>query len=148
MAIQISEKKLSPKAQKALSNAKNKSQFLRDAIEHYVSKDIPQITNDPELKEDIKEIKEFLMKIASQKTSNDEVAFTQETFASSQKEIKAEKNLSENKKENQAVENRDLKIEEDSTEKNEKANISEDGYTEEQKREIEEMLVNSIDNFF
>lgn len=37
MAIQISEKLLSEKARKALSNAVSKSQFLRDAIEFYVN---------------------------------------------------------------------------------------------------------------
>ena len=39
MGIQITEKGLSSKARKALSNAKNKSQFLREAIEFYVQRE-------------------------------------------------------------------------------------------------------------
>lgn len=39
MGIQITEKGLSSKARKALSNAKNKSRFLREAIEFYVQRE-------------------------------------------------------------------------------------------------------------
>lgn len=59
LAIQISENHLSPEAVKALNNAKNKSQFLRDAIEFYVNRK----EDDNGLKNDIKQIKELLVNI-------------------------------------------------------------------------------------
>lgn len=68
MAIQISEKHLSPEAKRALNNAKNKSQFMRDAIEYYVKSE--KIQNAVEtscysdIKEDIKEIKEMLKSLS------------------------------------------------------------------------------------
>lgn len=70
MAIQITEKLLSAKAQKALNNAVNKSQFLRDAIEYYVNRE-PQATAstasiDPDIRNDIQEIKELLQKLTNQ----------------------------------------------------------------------------------
>lgn len=68
MAIQISENNLSPKARKALANAKNKSQLLRDALEFYVNRDevvaSPVTGVDSGLQSDIKEIKELLKGLA------------------------------------------------------------------------------------
>jgi|LSQX01.3.fsa_nt_gb hypothetical protein len=70
MAIQISEKFLSPRAVAALNKAPNKSQFLRDAIEYYVNRGpvnissrIPGISDASELQSDIKDIKELLNRI-------------------------------------------------------------------------------------
>ncbi|MCT4584045.1 MAG: hypothetical protein N4A54_03885 [Peptostreptococcaceae bacterium] len=81
MAIQISEHKLSPQAKKALNNSKNKSQFLRDAIEFYVKRDQQTDLNsssDPEMKEDIKEIKDMLLQLSS-KSINFESAVDKDT---------------------------------------------------------------------
>lgn len=71
MAIQISEKFLSPRAIAALNKAPNKSQFLRDAIEYYVNRGpvnissrIPGISDISDLRDDIKDIKELLSSIA------------------------------------------------------------------------------------
>lgn len=70
MAIQISENNLSPKARKALANAKNKSQLLRDALEFYVNRDeiitSPVTSIDSALHSDIKEIKELLKGLSLQ----------------------------------------------------------------------------------
>jgi hypothetical protein len=70
MAIQISEKFLSPRAVAALNKAPNKSQFLRDAIEYYVNRGpvnissrIPGVSDASELQSDIKDIKELLNRI-------------------------------------------------------------------------------------
>lgn len=61
MGIQISEHKLSPRAQAALRNAKSKSQFLRDAIEFYVSRDMDSMnTLLSELMEEIKALSKML----------------------------------------------------------------------------------------
>lgn len=61
MGIQISEDKLSPRAQAALRNAKSKSQFLRDAIEFYVSRDMDSMnTLLSELMEEIKALRKML----------------------------------------------------------------------------------------
>lgn len=66
MGIQISEDKLSPLASKALKNAKNKSQFLRDAIEFYVQRG----TIDDEIRNDLNELKEMIRKLHTQPISN------------------------------------------------------------------------------
>lgn len=58
MGIQIEENKLSQEAQKALRNAKNKSQFMRDAIEYYVRKE--PVAGNFEFSKDIKDIKSML----------------------------------------------------------------------------------------
>ena len=62
MAIQISEKNLSPLAAKALNNAKNKSQFLRDAVEFYVQRGIQTGGNHNEngIRSDLGEIKDMI----------------------------------------------------------------------------------------
>lgn len=66
MAIQISEDKLSPEAKEALRNAKSKSQLLRDALEAYVrNMDVSStITKNNNLANDIKDIKDMLLKIS------------------------------------------------------------------------------------
>ncbi|WP_394903751.1 hypothetical protein, partial [Clostridium butyricum] len=66
MAIQISEDKLSPEAKEALRNAKSKSQLLRDALEAYVrNMDVSAtITKNNNLANDIKDIKDMLLKIS------------------------------------------------------------------------------------
>lgn len=67
MAIQISEKHLSPEAKRALSNAKNKSQFMRDAIEFYVrrgfDKENIEVSCDSEIRKDIKEVKQEIKEL-------------------------------------------------------------------------------------
>lgn len=77
MAIQISEKGLSPEAKRALNNAKNKSQFMRDAIEYYVKsgniQDTVEISCDSEIKEDIKEIKEILKNLSINRSALESV---------------------------------------------------------------------------
>lgn len=71
MAIQIDEKHLSVEAKRALSNAKSKSQLLRDALEFYVSKTggISEIKSDVnnEMVNDVKEIKKMLLAISQNK---------------------------------------------------------------------------------
>jgi hypothetical protein len=70
MAIQIDEKLLSPRAREALANAKSKSKLLRDALEAYIRNDPNQSfagnvqdVGDPEVKQDIKDIKDMLLKL-------------------------------------------------------------------------------------
>lgn len=71
MAIQIDEKHLSVEARRALSNAKSKSQLLRDALEFYVSKNggMSEIKSDVnnEMVNDVKEIKKMLLEISQNK---------------------------------------------------------------------------------
>lgn len=64
MGIQIKEHQLSPEVRKALKNSKNKSQFLRDALEFYVRKSENSnsiVQND--IQNDIREIKGLLIKL-------------------------------------------------------------------------------------
>lgn len=91
MAIQIDEKHLSPEAKRALNNAKSKSQFMRDAIEFYVSRNVQniQVSCDSEIKDDIKEIKAMLKKLSIAGITLDEVSSTIKV-ESSNEEIKAE----------------------------------------------------------
>lgn len=69
MAIQISEKNLSPEARNALNNSKNKSQLMRDALEYYVGNKKNQetldvsVSCDTEIKNEIKEIKDEISQI-------------------------------------------------------------------------------------
>lgn len=69
MAIQITEKHLSPEAKKALDNAVNKSQFLRDAIEFYVRRgqvsECENVGENTTLREELKEIKSILAQLTS-----------------------------------------------------------------------------------
>lgn len=60
LGIQISEHNLSPEAKEALNNAKNKSQFLRDAIEFYVRRG----EQNKDIEKDIREIKDLLKDLA------------------------------------------------------------------------------------
>ncbi len=62
MAIQISTDKLSGEAKAVLDNTKNKSQFMRDAIEFYVS--------NRSIKDDLDEIKAVLRQIAENKITS------------------------------------------------------------------------------
>lgn len=61
MAMQISTNKLSPEAKKAVDNANNKSQFLRDAIEYYVKEHSSQ----KNIENELNEIKSLLLKLTS-----------------------------------------------------------------------------------
>lgn len=73
MAIQISESKLSDLARTELNKSKNKSQFLRDAIEYYVRRgdkesftESPRTNNNNEkIEKDIREIKEMLTNLTT-----------------------------------------------------------------------------------
>lgn len=78
LAIQIDEKLLSEEAKYFLRNAKNKSQFLRDALEFYVRNirgDISTLSNcqqcnfDIDVVNDIKEIKFLLLQQLSNQSS-------------------------------------------------------------------------------
>lgn len=75
MGITISEKYLSPQVKKALANAKNKSQFIREALDFYVSRESIEVGSDTEsivvkemdseMKSDIKEIKKLLLNMST-----------------------------------------------------------------------------------
>lgn len=140
MAIQISEKNLSPKAQKALNNAVNKSQFLRDAIEFYVSREYPEAAPDPEIKNDIKEIKELLLRITTQPgTIETAVSIEKVTIPEAVKPaIKAE--AAEKPK---AVINNDAAV----STKETVTNQPDSDMSEAEKKAIEKMLDESLLNF-
>ena len=147
MAIQISEHKLSPLAQQALSNAKNKSQFLRDAIEYYVSSEL----NNLDIKEDIKEIKNILKQLASQTVYDETVATKNEE---EKENITVNINSNDDIKKtvdnvNNTESNKQLNIESKET-KNEtinksiKSNATKDELTEKQKKYLEDLIDNSL----
>jgi len=147
MAIQISEHKLSPLAQQALNNAKNKSQFLRDAIEYYVSSEL----NNLDIKEDIKEIKNILKQLASQTVYDETVATKNEE---EKENITVNINSNDDIKKtvdnvNNTESNKQLNIESKET-KNEtinksiKSNATKDELTEKQKKYLEDLIDNSL----
>lgn len=130
LAIQISEKHLSKEARNALANAKNKSQFLRNALEFYVKSitvadkdsDNSNFLHNSEVIKDIKEIKDILLRLSS----HGEIAGT----------INLD-DIEENPK--------DLINEQINKQKSlEKKN---DGLSDDERREIEKMLDNSLDVF-
>lgn len=139
MAIQINEKHLSSKAKKALNNAKNKSQFLRDAIEFYVNRESVYENIGSDLKEDVREIKELLLKMSIPPLIT-ETAITKESFLTSQS---PKSSVQDSSKE---IEIDKLKEYAASEVKVEEA-INDDGLSEAKKKEIAEMLDNSIDLF-
>lgn len=66
ISIQVDEKKLSSLAAKALLNAKNKSQFLREAIEFYVQRSLPAQSSVPDVRPDLEEIKDLIRDLHTQ----------------------------------------------------------------------------------
>ncbi len=139
MAIQISEHKLSPEAKKALNNAKNKSQFLRDAIEYYVKRG-KESTDFIKMKEEIKEIKSLLI----QMTSNSKPIYTEtavtETFKDNIVSIKKENNNSEDK----TVERKDIEQTNKKPADNKKTNNKSKDLTERQKETLENLIDSSL----
>lgn len=125
MAIQISENNLSEKAKKALSNAKNKSQFMRDAIEYYVDSQYPGLL--PELLDEIKEVKKIVSSFSLQQQSFSEQAATKEHY----QEIKQSEDNIKDTEINSALQDLD----------------NGDDYTSDEKAEIERMLDFSLDQF-
>jgi len=63
ISIQVDEQKLSTQAAKALKNAKNKSQFLRDAIEFFVQRELPENIVKQDVRSDLEEIKELIREL-------------------------------------------------------------------------------------
>jgi len=143
VSIQINETKLSPEARKALQNSKSKSQFMRDAIEFYVKHRQTTNTTDPEIKEDIKQIKEMLKKLCTEGTK---VSFTENISSEEVRtEITNEKDIVEipvineikDKEPEKKTEVINNPIKEEVT-----GNID-----DEKKREIEKLLDASLDLF-
>lgn len=166
MGIQIDEKLLSEDVKKVLHNVKNKSQFLRDALEFYV-KNMNTVNNssgecnlNKDLIEDIKDIKSMLLEISKGSNVN-----TIESPSINYKETitKEGKPIEENiiKEESTKVEVKSAKEQNTKAEVsviNELDNIKDNGsddkselknneMTDEQKREIEEMINNSLNLF-
>lgn len=66
ISIQVDEKKLSARAANALLNAKNKSQFLRDALEFYVQRSLPTQGAVSDVRPDLEEIKDLIRDLHTQ----------------------------------------------------------------------------------
>lgn len=124
MAIQISEDKLSEKARKALKNSKNKSQFLRDAIEFYVSSQMPEILTE------LKEIKQLIISNSQAFQAFSEQAAVNEAKAENeQKSLNFEK--ANETKQLQAVQN----------------DVKNDSFSESEKAEINRMVDELLEKF-
>lgn len=146
MAIQINEKHLSPEATQALQNAKSKSQFLRDAVEFYVSKEGETSILKKEvdiLKSDIKEIKNLLIEVLQQQQQPQSQKINEVVVDEPlHKESSSEKNTGaheEGKKVERMKEKQPLK----GPEKEERSSSTDD-ISEEQKKQIEQMLANNM----
>jgi len=124
LAIQISEGKLSEKARKALKNSKNKSQFLRDAIEFYVSSQMPEILTE------LKEIKQLIISNSQAFQAFSEQAAVNEAKAENeQKSLNFEK--ANETKQLQAVQN----------------DVKNDSFSESEKAEINRMVDELLEKF-
>lgn len=154
MAIQISENKLSPKARKALANAKSKSQFLRDALEFYVSRDdvdsslsseiSPELTS---LVSEIKELKSLMKEIATRPVG--ELVATKEVVPVEMPAVVEETRKSEMI---QDVQSQNAQAKTESVinpviREEDTAGTAPDGMSEEEKKRIEDMLSDSLNMF-
>jgi len=154
VSIQINETKLSPEARKALQNSKSKSQFMRDAIEFYVKHRQTTNTTDPEIKEDIKQIKEMLKKLCTEGTK---VSFTENISSEEVRtEITNEKDIVEIPVINEIKDKEPVQIMDKTIKEPEKKTevindpIKEEvtgNIDDEKKREIEKLLDASLDLF-
>ncbi len=161
MAIQIDEKLLSQKAKDALSNSKSKSKLLRDALEAYVRSSAYEagsssinVSGDPQLKQDIKEIKEMLLRLTTGEINSQLVIHTVEHIKTAQKDLGEKSEASNirqtdnNKKDKPQKDNDEI---DNSTEKREAVipNIKgAEGLSEEKKKEIEGMYDSLLDTMF
>jgi hypothetical protein len=95
MSITLNEKYLSPEAQKALENSKNKSQFMRDALEFYVNRKnvVPSAQgNDDQMDRllaEMDEMKSLIKDLASRSEGLD----TEKQFSKRSSESKQEKSI-------------------------------------------------------
>lgn len=121
MSFYIREKNLSPEALKQLSQAENKSLFVREAIEFYVhhGKDI--------LKE-LKDIKELVKNVPNLSTSK-EIQISGKTV---QSPVVTQDNSNKEASKNEVHE------------QHKKAENKKDKITEEKKKEIEQQILKSI----
>lgn len=152
MAIQIDEKLLSNEAKQFLSNTKNKSQLLREALEVYIRNfkggmESTECNLNEDVIKDIKDIKQMMLQMANgykpviiSETSVD----MQVKEIQSQESIKKIKNINIQPELIKTVKDQPEVI--NNEEKKDSLNIA-DEMTEEQKREIEKLLDNSLDNF-
>ena len=66
LSIQVDERKLSVLAANALGNAKNKSQFLRDAIEFYSQRTLPEKKGSNNIQSELENLKEMIRELQTQ----------------------------------------------------------------------------------
>lgn len=164
MAIQIDEKLLSSEVKTFLNTAKNKSRFLRDALEFYVKhirEGVPSSTNSSlsdDLVKDIKDIKDMLIK---QMANNYNPSLEKEVLIDSQEkepiiinevvEFKKIEPIQEFIKEKQVLENQQVLTEKQEVKSNNEINLnrksSKKVMTEEEKEEIRKSIANSINDF-
>lgn len=130
MSFYIREKNLSPEALKQLSQAENKSLFVREAIEFYVhhGKDI--------LKE-LKDIKELVKNVPNLSTSK-EIQISGKTVQESP--VVTQDNSNKNKEVSKLIELKNEVHEQH----NNKTENKKDVISEEKKKEIEQQILKSI----
>lgn len=168
MAIQISEKFLSPEAKSVLDNAKNKSQLLRDALEFYVKYMKGQVNSsvepglNKELENDVKDIKKMLLELCEgnklvpiKQQNTTDISKSEESLYKSiinkDKEPNEEFNIRHNdvmiteNKSSQITEKRINK--EDNINKGSVKERNNNMISEAEKEEIEKMLDASLNNF-
>lgn len=157
MAIQIDERHLSVEAQRALNNAKNKSQLLRDALEYYVRRGgvISEVTFDSnnEVANNVKEIKNMLLEMSKGYTP----IVTKEISSDTEEKSTAKKVVKKVEPIEKVIEKVEVKevIKDNITNINENIEVNgsdvkkdndKKGMSDEEKKKIEEMLNWSINN--
>lgn len=144
MAIQIDEKLLSQRAKEALRNAKSKSQLLRDALEAYVRIEPAKMLNeDIEIRRDIKDIKELLIKLTD---TQSQFAAANEFIATAEGSKEIALSVFDKVVENEQPLNKDKLVEnkEDKKTTSEEIKLHNNDIDEAKKREIEKMLEASL----
>ncbi len=154
LAIQIDEKLLSAEVKTVLSNAKNKSQLLRDALEFYVknmkgeSISEKKTNYEDELINDVRDIKTMLLQISQVNTviaQEKPIVIEKRTVVEEVEPIKKGEEVENNIKFKDIKSDDIKKSKEVITKKVE--NVNDNEMSDKEKEEIEKMINDSL-NFF
>ncbi|NFL43544.1 hypothetical protein FDB61_17915 [Clostridium botulinum] len=155
MAIQIDEKLLSAEVKTVLSNAKNKSQLLRDALEFYVKNmkgeniSEKKTNYEDELINDVRDIKTMLLQMSQVNqviTKENPIVIEKRAVVEDVEPIKKGEEVKNNIK-FKDIESNDIKKKSKEVITKKVGNVNDNEMSDEEKEEIEKMVNDSL-NFF
>lgn len=155
LAIQIDEKLLSAEVKTVLSNAKNKSQLLRDALEFYVKNmkgeniSEKKTNYEDELINDVRDIKTMLLQMSQVNqviTKENPIVIEKRAVVEDVEPIKKGEEVKNNIK-FKDIESNDIKKKSKEVITKKVGNVNDNEMSDEEKEEIEKMVNDSL-NFF